>query len=119
YTVLSWRGLVAGHPTAAVYDFAADKAFPSGMRVASYRVPLWSEDGKTLFFGIATREPKLPRTWDGSAPARVEVWHWKDLHEYHQQDRQGAQDRQKTQLVAWRLAESRLVRLADDSTDAV
>jgi dipeptidyl aminopeptidase/acylaminoacyl peptidase len=119
YTVLSWRGLLGGHPTAAVYDFATDKAFPNGMRVASYRVPLWSEDGKTIFFGIAAREPKLPKTWDGPAPARVEVWHWKDLREYHQQDRQGAQDRQKTQLVAWRLAESRLVRLGDDSTDAV
>jgi dipeptidyl aminopeptidase/acylaminoacyl peptidase len=117
--VIAWRGLAGPHPTKSLYDFAADGAFPRGMRVASYRLPQWSEDGSMLFFGIAPREPKEMTHWDGPAPARVEVWHWQDRREYHQQDRQAAQDRQKTQLVAWHLSENRLVRLADDSADAV
>ena len=119
YTVLAWRGLNGAHATQTIYDFTADASFPSGMRVASYRPPLWAEDSGTLFFGIAPRDPKLPRSWTGAPPARVEVWHWKDLREYHQQDRQSSQDRQKTQLVAWRLADKRLVRLGDDTLDAV
>ena len=118
YTVLAWRGLLAAHPVKTEYDFATDRSFPGGMRVASYRRPLWADAGSTLFFGIAPREPKEP-SWNGAQPARVEVWHWKDLREYHQQDRQASQDRQKTQLVAWHLAGNRLVRLADDSTDAL
>ena len=118
YTVLAWRGLLTAHPVKAEYDFAADRSFPSGMRVAAYRRPLWADGGASLFFGIAPREPK-DSAWNGAQPARVEVWHWKDLREYHQQDRQASQDRQKTQLVAWHLTGNRLVRLADDSTDAV
>lgn len=117
--VVTWRGLDSPHLTKSVYDFAADRAFPSGMRVAAYRISQWSEDGSMLFFGIAPREAKETTPWQGPAPARVEVWHWQDHREYHQQDRQAAQDRQRTQLVAWRLGENRLVRLADDSIDAV
>jgi dipeptidyl aminopeptidase/acylaminoacyl peptidase len=119
FAVIAWRGLLGARPTTATYDFSADTAFPRAMRVPSYRPPLWAEDGSTLFFGIAAREAKEPARWEGPAPARVEVWHWKDAHEYHQQDRQAAQDRQKTQLVAWRLADNRLVRLADDSLETV
>ena len=118
YTVVAWRGLLGAKPTKAVYEFTNDSRFPSGMRVASYRAPIWVEDGSTLFFGIAPREPK-EQSWSGGQPARVEIWHWKDLREYHQQDRQSAQDRQKTQLAAWRLADNRVVRLADDSLDTV
>src|SRR5439155_20647880 len=48
-----------------------------------------------------------------------EVWHWKDLREYHMQDRQSAQDRQRTHLAVWHLGSGRLVRLADDSLENV
>ena len=119
YVVIAWRGLGTAHPTKAVYDFASDASFPAGLRVAGYRPALWAEDGSTVFVGLAAREPKEPQQWNAAQPARVEVWHWKDLREYHQQDRQAAQDRQKTELAAWRLADNKLVRLADDSSDAV
>ena len=119
YAVIAWRGLGTAHPTKTVYDFATDANFPTGMRVAAYRPPLWAEDGGTVFVGLASREPKEAHQWNATQPARVEVWHWRDLREYHQQDRQAAQDRQKTQLAAWRLADNKFVRLADDSSDAV
>jgi len=118
YSVLAWRGLGGPRPTKSAYEFSEDTRFPTGMRVAGYRPPIWAEDGSALFFGIAAREPKASH-WNGQQPARVEVWHWKDLREYHQQDRQGSQDRQRTQLVAWRLGDNKLVRLATDSSDAV
>jgi dipeptidyl aminopeptidase/acylaminoacyl peptidase len=118
--VIAWRALGSPKQTKALYDFTADNAFPKGMRVASYRAPQWSDDGSTLFFGIAPREPKASSASRGSAqPARVEVWHWKDLREYHQQDRQSAQDRTKTHLAAWNLASNKLARLADDSIENV
>lgn len=122
YSVLAWRGVGTARPTKQTYDFGADSAFPRGMRVASYRAPQWSGDGSTLFFGIAPREPKMPRAERRGSepePAQVEVWHWKDLREYHAQAVQGAQDRQRTHLVAWHLGPNRLVRLADDSLDTV
>ncbi|HVT37445.1 MAG TPA: hypothetical protein VHE78_00225, partial [Gemmatimonadaceae bacterium] len=77
YTVMAWRAVGSSSPVRTVYDFAADKRFPTGMRVASYRRPQWSDDGGTLYFGIASREPRPPATarTNGPAPARVEVWH--------------------------------------------
>jgi hypothetical protein len=89
YAVLAWRDIGGARQSKAIYDFSADTRFPSGMRVA-YRAPQWAEDGSTIFFGIAPREPKELRQWNAPQPARVEVWHWKDLREYHQQDRQSA-----------------------------
>ena len=121
YTVVAWRKVSTAQSAKQVYDFTADKSFPAGMRVASYRRPQWSDDGSTLFFGIAPREHKpVPSArGNGPAPARVEVWHWKDLREYHQQDRQALQDRQKTNLAAWHLAPNKIVRIADDQLETV
>ena len=119
YTVLAWRGLSGARASKVSYEFADDRAFPAGMRVSASRSPLWADDSSTVFFGIAPRDPKVSASWNGAPPARVEVWHWKDLREYHQQDRQASQDRQKTQLAAWRLADNRVMRLADDTLDAV
>jgi dipeptidyl aminopeptidase/acylaminoacyl peptidase len=120
--VIAWRGVGTPRFSTRMYDFTTDTAFPAGMRVASYRQPQWSDDGSTLFFGIAPREQKPDATRhaaaaDGAAqkPARVEVWHWKDLREYHQQDREAQRDRQRTLLVAWHPEANRVVPLADDS----
>ena len=121
FTVIAWRAVGSAAPARQLYDFTSDPGFPRGARVASYRRPQWSDDGNTLFFGIAPREPKPAPSGRGTGPlpARVEVWHWKDLREYHQQDRQAAQDRTRTHLVAWQLEPSRLVRLADDVLENV
>ncbi|HYX82812.1 MAG TPA: hypothetical protein VE714_10500, partial [Gemmatimonadales bacterium] len=40
YVILAWRGLGTARPTQHLYDFASDRAFPAGMRVAGYRAPL-------------------------------------------------------------------------------
>ncbi|MFI5246092.1 MAG: hypothetical protein ACHQQR_12745, partial [Gemmatimonadales bacterium] len=120
FSVLAWTGLGTAKRAAHLYDFGDDAAFPKGMRVASYRKPLWDDDGGTLFFGIAPREAKVPppsRTPGVIAPARVEVWHWKDLREFHTQQVNGAQDRQRTQLVAWPLARKGIVRLSENALE--
>ena len=123
YAVLAWRGLANGRPAALRYEADSDSGFPRSMRVASSRRPLWSDDGARLFFGIARREPKASPTPRGAqappAPARVEIWHWRDSRQYHQQNRQSQQDRERTQLVAWTPGTPRIVRLADDSLDTV
>ena len=120
YAVLAWKHAGATSPAKQLYDFSTDNAFPAGMRIASYRRPQWSDDGGTVFLGIGMREPKSPPAPRGGvAPARVEIWHWKDLREYHQQDRQSAQDRTKTHLAAWHLTTNKVVRLADDQLETV
>ena len=127
FAVVTWSGLASGKHAPRVYDFGADANFPKGMRVASYRRPQWDDDGSTLFFGIAQREPKpaapAVRLTGANAPARVEVWHWKDLREFHTQQVNGAQDRQRTQLVAWHVAwhvaQNGIVRLSENPYEQV
>ena len=123
YTVLAWRGLA--HETRVAtreYDFSRDASFPGGMRVVSYRVPQWSEDGSTIVFGIASRQPKvvLERRAPGELPpARVQVWHWKDVREFHQQEVNAAQDRQRNTPVAWHVGASSVVRLSTDPLEVI
>ncbi|MFI5231188.1 MAG: S9 family peptidase [Gemmatimonadales bacterium] len=122
YAVLAWNGLAGGTTAPNVYDFSADAAFPRGMRVASYRRPQWDDDGSTLFFGITEREAKAPAPIHATgalAPARVEVWHWKDLREFHTQQVNGAQDRQRTEPVAWHLAQHSIVRLSENPFEII
>ena len=116
--VLAWKN--AGAPVAvrATYDFSSDATFPAGLRVASYRALQWTNDGSALTFGIAPRDPKPARPAAGApkppTPARVQVWHWKDLRQFHQQEVNAAQDRQRTLAVTWQLAASGLTQLQTD-----
>ncbi len=122
FAVVAWNGLASGKRTPRVYDFSSDANFPRGMRVASYRRPQWDDDGSTLFFGIAPRDAKIvaaPRMTGAMAPARVEVWHWKDLREFHTQQVNGAQDRQRTELVGWHVAQNMIVRLSENPFEQV
>jgi dienelactone hydrolase len=122
YTVLAWRG-VSSNPAKQAYDFASDNAFPNDMRVAAYRAPQWSEDGSTLFFGIAPREarpaPAGSRMAGDYAPARVQIWHANDVRQFHQQEVNAAQDRQRTTMVAWHVGQNSVVRLSTDPYETV
>jgi dienelactone hydrolase len=121
YTVIAWKN--AGSESAKqTYDFSNDGSFAKDMRVAAYRAPQWSEDGSMLFFGIAGRDPKVapePRAPGDLPPVRVQVWHAKDVREFHQQEVNAAQDRQRTTLVAWRVGQGNVARLSEDPYEVV
>jgi dipeptidyl aminopeptidase/acylaminoacyl peptidase len=119
YVVLAWRNVGSSRSSSMGYDFSNDSRFPSDMRVAAYEAPRWSADGGTLFFGMREREAKQGAARgevppESSKPARVEVWHWQDLREYHQQDREGSRDRERTLMLAWKVGGGSAVRLTDD-----
>jgi dienelactone hydrolase len=119
YTVLAWRGIGASRVTPSSVELQNGAG---GLRIAAYRAPQWSEDGSTLFVGVAPREPKPApvRLAPGELPpARVQVWHWKDEREFHQQEVNAAQDRQRTMLAAWHVGAPTIVRLSDDPFETV
>jgi dipeptidyl aminopeptidase/acylaminoacyl peptidase len=122
YTILAWRN-VATAPELHVYDFAADKSFPEGMRVVASRPVTWTEDGSTVLFGIAKRTPRGIRSGNTAtaarAPANVQIWHSKDLRQWKQQELQAVQDRNRTHVAAWNVSANAFVRLADDSLETV
>jgi dipeptidyl aminopeptidase/acylaminoacyl peptidase len=122
YAVIAWQRLSL--PGFAEHSFdPSSGATQTSMRGTAYRPPQWSEDGSTLVFGVAPREPKVTSSERRAAgelpPARVQVWHWKDVRQFHQQEVSAAQDRQRTTPVAWKVGTSSVVRLSDDPLEVV
>jgi dienelactone hydrolase len=119
YTVIAWRGVSGARPTSNTIDLTADFDPAHPMRIAPYRTPQWSDDGTTIFFGIAPREPRVTIARGDMPPARVQVWHAKDVRQFHQQEVSAAQDRQRTTLVAWHPGQTTVARLSTDPYENV
>jgi hypothetical protein len=129
HAILAWRGLGA----TAVYDPSSAADFPAGLRVVSYRRPSWSDDGRTIFVGVARWDEKIapapkPKpeggtgngNGDGNArdaekepeePANVDVWHARDVDVMPRQKVSARADRQRNMLAAWHLDSNRFVQL--------
>lgn len=119
YTVLAWRDVGGAKPVETSIDLGTDFDPARPMRIAPYRTPQWSDDGKTIFFGIAPHEPRVAAVPGDLPPARVQVWHAKDVRQFHQQEVNAAQDRQRTTLVAWHPGQPTVARLGSDPYENV
>jgi dipeptidyl aminopeptidase/acylaminoacyl peptidase len=139
--VLAWTGIGQAERL-LTYDPTNDPSFPSGMRTVPYRRLSWSEDGRTIFLGIAKWNEALPvasrgrgaagqgpgrssvATADGDLapdePAGVDIWHWQDVFVQPRQKLSAAADARRSFLAAWQLDGSKLVLLGhsfDESID--
>ncbi len=134
HAVLAWNGVAGSTPRSHALD--PMKTVPAEMRTVSFRRPAWSEDGRTVFVGIAgwgakapaEKKPEPPA--DEAAPAApaappadelptVDIWHAKDVDVMPRQKLSARADRQRNLLSAWHLDAGRLVRLAEKSTELV
>lgn len=140
HTALAWTGLAGSSPVRVSYDPAAEKGFPPDMRVVAFRRPSWSDDGKTIFVGLAKWDVKAqPEKKDDAAPAApgaqgaaqaalppaeeeqasVEVWHARDVDVMPRQKLSARTDRQRNLLAAWHLQGNTLVQLGKDPLEQV
>jgi dienelactone hydrolase len=128
HAVLAWTHL-AGEPARHLYDPSADRGFPAGMRIVSFRRPSWSDSGNVLFFGVARWDEKPPakdkekgKDADGGKedePATVDVWHARDVDVIPRQKIAARTDRQKNLLSAWHLQTGAFVQLGKDLLEQV
>ena len=58
HVVLAWRNLDSHKPRAKEYDQTKDESFDEDMRIVTFAGLNWSDDGKTLFFGIKEWDKK-------------------------------------------------------------
>jgi dienelactone hydrolase len=142
--VVAFNDFGASGPVRHVLDLAARADAPAGMAVSPDRGPTWSEDLQTVYFGLrpapvpAPRGPERgndmqslirpqapgmggtlnqPNTGapsDQDLPSLI-LWHWKDPRLQSQQIVQEAQDKRFSYLAEYRIADDRVIRLADDS----
>jgi dipeptidyl aminopeptidase/acylaminoacyl peptidase len=124
YLVLAWRHLGESSEDSHAYDPTADQKFPAGIRTVTFRRPSWSDDGKTVYVGVAAWYPKPPtapgrggrgsgggRASDSTADSAdnnpaddqpdVDVWHWRDAEVMAHQVKNAAQNGRRSMLAAW------------------
>jgi dipeptidyl aminopeptidase/acylaminoacyl peptidase len=93
---------------------------PSGDAVSEHRRPLFTKDGKILFFGVAKRpEPEKKDTLLDSEKVELDIWHYQDNRLQSQQLIELKRDQKKTDLYAVYLLDRSIQKIADDtlSTD--
>jgi dipeptidyl aminopeptidase/acylaminoacyl peptidase len=106
YTVLAWKSL--GETRSAHVDAQVD----AQRRIVSSRPPQWSEDGATVYVGVAEWLKKPAGKKPDDDPATVEVWHWKDENVISEQKLTATRDRDRNTLAAWHVASGALVPLS-------
>ena len=119
-TLLTWTGLAAAE-TRRDYVPADDAAFPAGMRVMSSRPPSWSDDGAYVFIGLRTwaeLPAEQPAGSDDERPA-VDVWHPRDAIVMPKQKLDARDERRKSLLAAWHVADGRLRPIAKSLAEIV
>ncbi len=133
WSVVGFSGFQdAKGPRPVVYDPQGDKTFPEGMTVSPNRAPVWTEGFDAILFGIheakkkkdaeekeaAKDAPPAPPAGptgpaDEDVPDLV-IWHGRDSRLQSQQQVQEQRDKNFSFLAAYRVAEKRFLRLADD-----
>jgi dipeptidyl aminopeptidase/acylaminoacyl peptidase len=115
HVILAWANVRSGEPTPSQLDPAKASGFPAGMRIADYRRPSWSSDGRLIYFGTRKREPvadALKKSDDKVSD--VEIWHPNDVRMIPQQKAQENNDLRRTLLTAWDLRAGKVVPIATD-----
>ncbi len=138
YIALAWKNLGESSEASKTYDPTADQKFPAGLRTVTFRRPSWSEDGATVYLGLAEWYPKMSgaitgtgrRGRGGNAGANsgadsaaaeaddqptLDIWHWKDTEVMAYQSKNASQDARKNMLAAWHLDAGTLTQLGTES----
>lgn len=117
HVLVAWTGLASGEPGTAKLDpsVAGATGFPAGMRIADYRRPSWSRDGRTIYFGIRKRDAVADAIKKSEEKVSdVEIWHTNDVRMLPQQKTQENQDLRATLLTAWRVGDNKVVQIGTD-----
>ena len=93
----------------------------------SFRRPLWSDDGGTVFLGYAkwaAKPPQAKKIEGGSKveeddPPAVDVWHWRDTEVMAKQKIGSKANLQKNMLAAWNIDSGTLIPLGRTADEQV
>jgi dipeptidyl aminopeptidase/acylaminoacyl peptidase len=138
--VLAWTHVGEASEASHNYDPTGDAKFPAGMRTVSFHKPTWSEDGDTVFLGIAKWEEKIAepkksekdagadsesknkdkgKVKDAEEQPTVDIWNARDAEVMPKQKLNAKNDRQKNILCAWHLQSAQFVPLGKDLEEEI
>lgn len=122
YAVMAWTGVGSAAEKKHEYDAAADAKLGSTRRLVAFRHPSWSDDGTTVFVGVAAwgdKAPKKEKDADASDAPTVDVWHPRDVDVMPKQKLGATRDRQRSLLAAWAIDAPSVVVLGHDYYEQV
>jgi dipeptidyl aminopeptidase/acylaminoacyl peptidase len=91
----------------------------AGKSVSEHYKPLFSEDGRFLFFGVADSvKPEPKDTLLDSEKAKVDIWHYQDQRIQPQQLKQLKSDQKRTELHVYHLVDGTTRPLTNDTLRA-
>jgi hypothetical protein len=117
HVLIAWTNAASAEQTGLRLDpaNAGGAGFPAGMRIADYRRPSWSRDGRIIYFGTRKREPLADAIKKSEEKVSdVEIWHTNDVRMLPQQKNQENQDLRATLLTAWRVADNKVIPIGTD-----
>ena len=115
HVLIAWADLRNGEANPSALDPAKTTSFPAGMRIADYRRPTWSADGRLIYFGTRKREPVADALKKGDEKVSdVEIWHTNDVRMLPQQKSQENADLRRTFLNAWNVRDNKVVTISSD-----
>ena len=115
HVLLAWTNVRSGEANTSLLDPASSNIFPAGMRIADYRRPSWSSDGRLIYFGTRKREPVADAIKKSEEKVSdVEIWHPNDVRMLPQQKTQENGDLRRTMLNAWNVRDNKVVVLSSD-----
>lgn len=100
-----------------IFNAASLTGFPKGMIISDNGNISFSEDAKTILFGIRSQEKKIKMSKD--TVANVDVWHWKDEQIQSVQMRRAEQEKKFTYLSSIDLLTGKFSRLADEALRSI
>ena len=122
YDVLAWTGVGTSAERSRHYNPSGDATLGAARRIVAFRRPVWSDDGGTIFLGVAPWAEKSPtKEKDAGAadPPTVDVWHPRDVDVMPKQKVGAGRDRQRSLLAAWGIDNASIVVLGHDYHEQV
>jgi dipeptidyl aminopeptidase/acylaminoacyl peptidase len=136
-SVIAFRGLGKKNPEKIIYDPQEDQSFPGNMSISPNYQPRWSDDLKTLFFGIHLNQEKKQKTEllkaendtipsndnetalnntdkknDDEKPDLI-LWHWQDSRLQSVQKNRESIDKNFSFLSLYHVSEKKFIQIAD------
>ncbi|MEP1307740.1 MAG: prolyl oligopeptidase family serine peptidase [Balneola sp.] len=99
-------------PILKILNSQSNSDFPEGMIISEDGSLSWTENGKTVLFGIRDQEEKMKLSKD--TVANVDVWHWKDDRIQTVQMRRYNRDINFTYTSAYHPEKNLFVQLSDE-----
>lgn len=118
HVAMVWTDVRRVDAVPVLLEPATITGLPMTLRIADYRRPQWSANGKTLYVGLRERSPVSGAIKKSDEKVSdVEIWHTNDVQAIPAQRSAEQRDLRSTMLAAWTIGSDHVVQLGSDPSE--